>query len=140
MILLSHIIDLDTPSYGNRAKITIEKKTSIKDGSSSNTSKWVFPTNHLGTHIDMPRHFVEHGQTITDMPINFWHSNKIHMLEISCLSAKMIEVSDLHEVINPSTEILLIRTGYEKFRGQKKYWDENPGLSADLGKYITSVY
>ena len=57
MILLSHILNSDTPSYGNRDRFIIEEPSQISEGASANSSKWTFSTNHLGTHIDMPKHF-----------------------------------------------------------------------------------
>ena len=70
--LLSHILDSNTPSYGNRDHLNIEETSQISKGASANSSRWVFETNHLGTHIDMPKHFFDDGQTLTDFPLDFW--------------------------------------------------------------------
>ena len=59
VILLSHIYDQNTPSYGNRDRISIEEISEICKGATSNSTKWTFSTNHFGTHIDMPKHFFE---------------------------------------------------------------------------------
>lgn len=136
MILLSHIIDSETPSYGNRDKFVVEKLSRIADGSSANSSKWTFSTNHLGTHIDMPNHFFENGKTLTDVPLDFWFSNKIQLIDVPCSNAILIEIDHLARDINYETEILLIRTGYENFRKTDKYWNDNPGLSVSLGIWL----
>ena len=136
MILLSHIIDSDTPAYGNRDRFIIEEASRIADGASANSSKWTFTTNHLGTHIDMPKHFFDRGLSLTDMPLEFWISDKVQLINVPCISAKLIEVDDLSHDIYDETEVLLLRTGYENFRKTDKYWDDNPGLSSKLGFWL----
>lgn len=136
MILLSHIIDEETPTYGNRDKFIIEENSRISNGESANSSKWIFTTNHLGTHIDMPKHFFDNGQTLTDVPVDFWVSDKVQLIDVPCVNAKLIEIDDIREHVNMETEILLIRTGYEKYRKLDKYWKDNPGLSASLGIWL----
>ena len=136
VVLLSHILDENTPTYGNRVAFSIEEISEISKGAIANSSKWTFSTNHLGTHIDMPNHFFENGKTLTDVPLDFWFSNKIQLIDVPCSYAKLIKIEDLTTTVNKETEILLIRTGYEKFRETNKYWNDNPGLSANLGIWL----
>jgi kynurenine formamidase len=49
----------------------IEPITRIAAGDTANTSRFVLP-NHLGTHVDAPRHFFESGPALTDYPPKFW--------------------------------------------------------------------
>jgi arylformamidase len=136
MILLSHILDTETPTYGQRDCFIIEETSQIKSGDSVNSSRWTFTTNHLGTHIDMPKHFYENGQSLTDVPVDFWCSDKVQLVDIPCSEARLIEESDSPKGIDYKTEVLLIRTGYEQYRQTDKYWNDNPGLSANLGKWL----
>lgn len=136
IILLSHLLDSNTPSYGNRDRLHIEETSEISKGDSANSSRWTFETNHLGTHIDMPKHFFVDGQTLTDFPLDFWFSNKVQLIDIPCVSAKLIELEIIIDNIDYSTEVLLIRTGFERYRGTAKYWNDNPGLSASFGLWL----
>ena len=79
VIFLSHILDENTPSYGNRNKFLIEKKSDIQKGDVANDS-FIKTTVHIGTHIDMPYHFFENGQTIEDFPADFWLFSKEEIL------------------------------------------------------------
>ena len=65
-IRLSHIITNNAPSYGDRDKFRSIINSSITNGSSANTSKWNFTNNHIGTHIDVPRHFCDEGLRTLD--------------------------------------------------------------------------
>jgi len=136
MILLSHIIDSETPTYGNRDTLIIEDVSRISDGASANSSKWTFTSNHLGTHIDMPKHLYEDGQALTDVPIGFWFSDSVQLIDVVCDRAQLLEMDHLYDKVNVQTEVLLIRTGYEKYRNTDKYWNDNPGLAAGVGKWL----
>jgi arylformamidase len=136
IILLSHILDKNTPTYGDRDAFFIEENSEISKGDTANSSKWVFSTNHLGTHIDMPRHFFEEGKTLTDVPLDFWFSEKVQLIDIPCSNANLIEIEHLKSKIYIKTEVLLLRTGYDKYRNKDKYWNNNPGLSANLGVWL----
>ncbi len=68
-IWLSYTINKETPLYGGRTEnLNIYKTSSIKDGKVANDTK-IETTAHIGTHIDMPYHFYEYGQTIDDFDI-----------------------------------------------------------------------
>lgn len=136
MLLLSHYLEANTPTYGNRDKLTIKEVSKIKDGSSANSSDWHFSTNHFGTHIDAPLHFFENGKTITDFPVKFWFSRKCFLLDIPCERGVLIDYSNIFETIPQDTEVLLLRTGYENYRKEDKYWNDNPGLSSSLGEWL----
>lgn len=136
LLILSHIIDKSTPTYGDRDKFISEEISEISKGASANSSKWIFETNHLGTHIDMPRHFFDDAKTLTDFSPDFWVSEKVQVVEIPCKTAKLIQQTDLKEQIQEDADALIIRTGFEKFRGSEKYWNDNPGLSDEFGFWI----
>ena len=47
-----------------------------------------------------------------------------------------ININDL----NIDVELLLIKTGYENYRIQDKYWNDNPGLSSELASYFRTRF
>jgi len=140
MILLSHIIDSETPSYGNRDKFTIEEISRIADGKSANSSKWIFSNNHLGTHVDVPKHFFDSGKTITDYHPQEWIFNNVQLIDVPCNKAMLINVEHIKGKIRKDVELLLIRTGYEQYRSIDKYWNDNPGLSPELGFWLRNFF
>lgn len=142
-IRLSHTIKHDTPSYGNRDRILIQTNSSIKKGEASNSSCWIFSNNHIGTHIDTPHHFSEFGKKTDEMPINDFIFDKVQLIDIKCNDARLINADDLitfNKIIDKNTDLLLIRTGYEEFRQEDKYWNNNPGLAAGLAVYLRTNY
>lgn len=138
IVRLSHTLTKDTPSYGNRDTVRIKPNTSISHGDSSNTSVWGFSSNHIGTHIDVPRHFCETGMRTFDLPVDDFIFKNVQFIEIPCQGSKLISVLDIQKVVevDVKTELLLIRTGFESFRSENKYWNDNPGLAAELAEYL----
>jgi len=141
-ILLSHIISSKIPSYGNRDSVEIKSKSSIEDGETANTSTWIFSNNHIGTHIDVPKHFSDEGLKTYEISISEYFFNNVELIEIPCTEAKLINIEDFNKLenINLNIELLLIRTGFEVFRNEEKYWNDNPGLSPELAQYLREKY
>lgn len=136
MIYLSHYLNNETPAYGNkREDIKITSQSCIDHGDASNSLR-IEMKNHIGTHIDLPRHFVSGAKVLNDYPASFWHFSHIQLLELPCSRGHIITVSELKEKISSKTDCLLIRTGFEKFRGEEVYWKENPGFDRDVGEFL----
>ncbi len=133
MIFLSYILDENTPTYGNRNKFVIEKKSSINKGKTANDSS-IATTVHIGTHIDMPYHFYEDGQTIENYDANFWMFKKPLIVEIKQdeLIIKDKLIKKLQEIDDSGFDILIVKTGICYKRGKEEYWDKNYGFHPDI--------
>ncbi len=135
IILLSHSLSEETPLYGGEQSISIKSKTSITKGDSANTLTLNFP-NHTGTHLDVPRHFFNDGNTLSDYPPEFWIFNKPQLVDIPCDENYLITPNDFNNSLIANTDLLLIRTGFEQYRFQEKYWKYNPGLSSTFAHWV----
>ena len=136
-VLLSHVLRQDTPSYGNRDKVIIRVNSSIKCGETANSSCLILSNNHIGTHIDVPRHFSMDGKRTIDYPIGDYVFQNCQIVDLPKTEACLIGPDDLMEQsIDADVDLLLIRTGFENLRGEDDYWNNNPGLSPDLADYL----
>ena len=109
--LLSFAVCENTPAYGNKNKFISNSLSSIKNGDTADSSKWIFQTNHIGTHIDFPSHFCENGKTSSDYGPDFWVFNKIGFIECDILNFEK-EINKVPMDI----EILIWKSGFGKFR------------------------
>ena len=140
-LCLSHLITQNTPSYGNRDRVIIRNNSSIANGESANSSCWIFSNNHIGTHIDVPRHFNNHGKRTYDYPISNYVFDKVALVDISCDSGHLISEIDFKDNrLSIDIELLLIRTRFENVRNQEIYWNGNPGLDPLLTDYLRKEY
>ena len=137
-VLLSQYIHNKTPQYGGASEISIRRRTAITNGDSSNSQLISMP-NHVGTHIDFPRHFSTDGKNINAYASDHWFFETPHLLDYPAHDQEIIDLSrEILDSIPPQTDILLIRTGFQKYRGTKKYWNNNPGLDPGLASKLRS--
>jgi arylformamidase len=134
---LNHPINERTPSYGNRDKIEIRSTSRIADGSTANNSSLFFSVNHIGTHVDVPKHFYDDGATVTDIPENDWVFERVYLVDVPCHEARLIGLADLPiDSIPTDVDLLLIRTGFELSRFEDRYWNAYPGLDPSWCKLL----
>ena len=132
---LSHFIDTNTPCYGGKkGLISITDATSIKKGDTSN-SKCISIGNHIGTHIDFPKHFDDKGKTLSDYKSTFWIFNKIGFIE-SNIESLPNRLNQLESDI----EILILKTNFGKNRGNEKYWSSQPIIPSTFAKLLRESF
>lgn len=137
-VYLSYIIDEKTPTYGNRNIFKIEKKSSIPNGDVANDSS-IKTTVHTGTHLDMPYHFYEDGQTVEDFNADFFEFNDILYIELkpkeTVIKNELIE--RLEKVSNKDKyDILIVKTGICHKREEDVFWKENYGFHPEIANYL----
>lgn len=138
---MSHPINEDTPSYGNRDQITITSKSQIVDKIGANTSSISFSNNHMGTHIDTPFHFCMNGKKTMDYEANDFYFTKVAIVKCTCNKAKLIRREDLDlDHVPKEVEFLLIDFDYERYRSKEKYHNDNPGLHASLAEDLRAEF
>ncbi|HCY85604.1 MAG TPA: hypothetical protein DHV36_10765 [Desulfobacteraceae bacterium] len=132
-IYLSHVLEESTPAYGNGPSLKREAGNRMANGDSCNTEAWHL-SNHIGTHIDAPRHFCRDGAVLDTYPADFWCCRKVFLLDVADVApGEIIGTSRLAlDEVPADTELLLMRTGIEKRRSDMVYMMENPGFSPDL--------
>jgi len=138
LVYLSYILDGNTPTYGNRNKFICEKKSDISKGDVANDSS-INTTVHIGTHIDMPYHFFEDGQTIEDFNINYFQFNNVLFIEL--IPENIIIKDDLIALLEridnkDSFDLLVVKTYICYKRDKEIFWKENYGFAPEIAYYL----
>jgi L-fuculose-phosphate aldolase len=86
---------------------------------------------HTGTHVDAPLHFIERGRDITMMELgNFF--GQARALDTPKKAGENIEVDDVKKAEFQEGDIVLFRTGWERYAGTKKFFSgEWPGFTPE---------
>ena len=84
---------------------------------------------HVGTHIDVPMHITEDGRCVSEFEVERFVGSAV-ILDVRNESA--INYRKEFEEIIEGVEIILLCTGYNKYYGEAKYYDEHPVLSEEL--------
>jgi arylformamidase len=106
-------------------------------------AQYIMTSNHMGTHLDAPRHFVTNGLTIDQLPLEWLYGDGVivdlsHLDELDIFTPKDIE--DRVEV--REGDILIIHTGWHKHAqfgtepDEEKYIQRHPGPHFDLVPWL----
>lgn len=138
MIYLSHFIDNNSPVYGNDDGFQAKQLKSINAGDTANAQLWQLP-NHLGTHIDLPRHFYTDGRRLDDFSASYFSCENIAYVDLSSFICPGMLVgpefiSDFY--LDSSVEAIIVKTGFGTYRKDDIYWKENPGFDLGLADYL----
>lgn len=97
--------------------------------------------DHIGTHVDAPRHMSREGEPINEVPLEKLITeavvlNLTHKEVDSLITAKDLKeaLRKSGEQINPGDGILLY-TGWDKKWGTEEY-KKNPGISVSAAKWL----
>jgi len=141
-IYLSYILDESTPTYGNRNQFIATKKSNISKGDVANDTT-INTTVHIGTHIDMPYHFFEDGQTIEDFDCGYFNFEKILFIELT--PKELIIQDELMEFLDKikdknKYEILIVKTGICNKRDSQEFWESNYGFNPSIAEYLRESF
>jgi arylformamidase len=134
-VFLSHPLGPHTIGYGGKTGFSLERVKSLCAGDSCNQSHWTL-SNHIGTHLDAPLHFAEKGLAIDAPPADFWVFLQPQVVDIPAKRSEIIGPGSWCDSIKVTSDLLLLRTGFESLRDTDEYWAHNPGLSPALGRWL----
>lgn len=131
-----------TPLYPGTIPVEIRPDRRMDAGDSCNTAI-LLTSNHAGTHLDTPHHFVADGQTLSDYAADQFVF--CHPCLINCLQAPggIIDLDDLAtKPIKTTSDILLIRTGFQRYRTTQPeiYSQQGPCLSPEAALWLRSNF
>ena len=107
-------------------------------------AQYIMTSNHMGTHLDAPRHFVTAGMTIDEIPVEWLCGPGVivnlsdAMGDLDLYTPKMIE--DRVEV--KQGDLLFLHTGWERFAqfgatpDEERYIHRHPGAHPDLVPWL----
>ncbi len=107
-------------------------------------AQYIMTSNHMGTHLDAPRHFVTGGMTIDEIPLDWLYgpgaivnlSDEIGELDL--YTPEMIE----KRVEIKEGDILILHTGWHKYAqfgetpDEEKYIHVHPGAHRDMVQWL----
>lgn len=136
---LSYDLTLDGPLPPGIPSPHLEQISDIARGDVSNVFVLTL-TNHSGTHVDAPRHFIVDGLPIGDFePAEFVFARPV-VCDVSLGDAEMVQPAHLapHAGRIATADLLLIRTGYAARRRDdpERYRTVSPGFSAAGARYL----
>ena len=141
--LLSHLVDQTDDGYPGEPTLLIENKTRIANGDAYNSAV-LHLFNHFGTHMDAPKHFVDSGASIAELPLARFIYEKPLLLDIQKSFGELLEMADVvpHHAKIKQADLLMIRTGIGQYRSSQsqRYSAEGTAISTALAHYLVSEF
>lgn len=141
-IWLSYVLGPDTPGYAGASGLEVERKSSIAEGCASNSVRLGL-SNHLGTHVDAPLHFIAEGRSVDTYAAGDWIFTRPWVAELAVAPATLVDVAAVDTAliaVPTDVDLLLFRTGHGRCRGTDAYWRDGPGLAAELGMHLLARF
>ena len=139
-IFLSYELDSSTPMYGDGDRFKNDHLKQITKGDIANLSHWSF-TNHIGTHVDVPFHFIQEGKTLSDFTPEFWIIKRTSLIDFGKVEpGQLLNKESLKPHFIPEdTELVLLKTGFDQHRHNETYWKCGPILTPDIAGYLREI-
>jgi len=138
LIKLSHNLSESTPFYSALPAPRLDQIYDLAKGDDCN-SFYLTTSNHAGTHVDGPRHFNPEGRRIAEYDLNDLVFHKIAVIDVPTSDEHLIVPDDLSGCLSIASdiEVLLLRTGFARFRGDAvRYVERSPGFSRAGAEFL----
>jgi arylformamidase len=125
-------LDSNLPSYPGNTPFSLEAIKRIARGESSNVSS-LHMSAHAGTHVDAPRHFIDHGGGADAIPLEML-IGRTRVIEVT--SRKGIGPDELSAVDLAEDVRVLIKTANSRFWGTPEFHPEYVGVTEAGARYV----
>lgn len=107
-------------------------------------AQYIQTSNHMGTHLDAPRHFMTGGKTIDEIPLEWLYGPGVivdlrdEMCELAVYTPEMIE----KRVKVAEGDLLVLHTGWHRYGqfgespDEEKYVHYHPGPHPDMVPWL----
>lgn len=136
---MSQIVDLSQPIYEGMPHHPVHFAPELTRYAELDVKGWratrlVLPS-HIGTHLDAPFHYIEHGKTVDQIPLDvFWG-----MAQIVHFSGLEPRQEILSADLPPITQArVLLHTGWGVHADEANYIVDQPYLGADAAKTLVN--
>ena len=133
---LTHSIHSDMPVFPGTKQPIFEKACTFEKDSFQETEINMY--SHVGTHIDAPAHMLRNGPCLDYFSVEHFIGDAT-ILDFSDGKAQVIDVDSLkpYEEKIKNVEFIIIKTGWSKYWGNKKYYEDFSFLSEESAQWLS---
>lgn len=132
---ISTPLSADLPVYPGDPPVAIEPVTRISRGDTANVSRLTIST-HCGTHLDVMRHYSEHGMGVDQVPLALL-VGKVLVVELS--GVREIGRRELARYPVKGEDRVLLRTDNSLLWARPGFHEEYAHLTAEGARFLLDV-
>jgi kynurenine formamidase len=134
IIDLTQVICEEMPVYpGTEQPALLQGCTLERDGF---REKKITFYSHTGTHIDAPAHLLEGGRTLDSFPLDHFQGRAVLFSVEPGLKEIGPECFEAWRERLRGADYLLIRSGWDRYWGEERYFSAYPVLSAEAASWL----
>lgn len=136
---LTHYLETGMPTFpGDEPEPRIESRKSSSADDITKSSIQI--GSHFGTHMDAPRHFFPAGKGIDDFPPERFIGKALCIRKPVNFNESIHFSTEEIDVISRLTpHWLLVRTGFDRYWGEERYFSQHPYLSVEFAKLMIDL-
>jgi len=131
---LTLTISPTTLTYPGDPSPTITRTMDLSKGDSL-TASHLSLNCHVGTHVDAPAHFLAHGATLEELPMECFYGPAV---VINLEGKEVIEVPDLVPHDLPASHHILLQTDNSRLLQRDRFSESFCVVSPDAARYLLS--
>ena len=133
---MTHIIEPDMPVFPGTQPPVFQKANTFEKDNFRETKITMY--SHTGTHMDAPAHMLSNGAYLDDLGIGKFVGNAI-VLDFEDNKQQVIGLDSIKhfEDIIRKVEFIVIKTGWSKYWGTSRYFEDFPYLSDEAAKWLS---
>jgi kynurenine formamidase len=135
---MTHVIEVGMPVWPGEPQPDIQETKSLEKDICAVQN--IQLSNHLGTHLDAPCHFIKQGVAIHQIPLETLIGKAIILDFTEKKKDNFITEEDLRahmELIAPGARVL-IKTGWDKYFAPETFYEGFPCLTLDAAELLAS--
>jgi kynurenine formamidase len=133
---LTHTIHFDMPMFPGTEQPILQRVNTVENDDFREVK--IIMSSHTGTHIDAPAHMLEDGNFLDDFHVEKFIGSAA-ILDFSNDDTNLIDLGKLkfYEEKIKKVEFIIIKTGWSKFWGNKRYFEDFPSLSEEGAMWLS---
>lgn len=122
----------DLPTYTGDMPVQIQEHCEISKGAPCNVSDITFGS-HAGTHVDVPKHFVDNGMTTENIPLDYF-MGAAKVFDLTAQTA--IDLSAIQDLDIKKGDIVLFKTTNSSHMKDKIFYKDYLYITEDAAKFL----
>ncbi len=142
-VLLSYPLSMETPTPPAIPRPELTPFMSLERGDDANVTKLTFMT-HTGTHVDVPRHVVRDGVSLSDLRAEELVFDRPVLIDLPLPDDTLVMPSHLEGRIagRPDADLVLVRFGYGAVRASDpaRFAGHCPGFGVESARFLMESF
>jgi kynurenine formamidase len=136
VIDLSHTLAADMPVYPGTEPPVIRPANTIEHNGFAETSLAMY--SHAGTHVDAPSHMLAGAPSLDHLDVGHFVGEACVIDATGCAGTIPMETLRASEDEISGASFLLVRTGWDRYWGERRYFSGYPVLSGEAAAWLAA--